>query len=49
MYKQKYFFAVPSVFVRSTAEKARHYIPDGQLIVEVAKGIEPALFIQCQK
>lgn len=33
-------FAVPSPFVRSTAKKAAPYIPDGQLIVEVAKGIE---------
>ncbi|MCF0230204.1 MAG: NAD(P)-dependent glycerol-3-phosphate dehydrogenase [Parasporobacterium sp.] len=34
-------FAVPSVFVRSTAEKAAPFIPDGQIIVDVAKGIEP--------
>ena len=34
-------FAVPSVFVRSTAAKARPYIRYGQLIVDVAKGIEP--------
>lgn len=34
-------FAVPSVFVRSTAAAARPYIPDGQVIVDVAKGIEP--------
>ena len=33
-------FAVPSVFVRSTAIKAAPYIPDGQVIVDVAKGIE---------
>ena len=33
-------FAVPSVFVRSTAAAARPYIPDGQVIVDVAKGIE---------
>ncbi|MEE0800886.1 MAG: NAD(P)H-dependent glycerol-3-phosphate dehydrogenase [Gemmiger sp.] len=33
-------FAVPSVFVRSTAKKAARYVPDGQLIVEVAKGVE---------
>ena len=33
-------FAVPSVFVRSTAAKARPYIRYGQLIVDVAKGIE---------
>ena len=33
-------FAVPSPFVRSTAKKAAKYVPDGQVIVEVAKGIE---------
>lgn len=33
-------FAVPSPFVRATAKKAAPHIPDGQLIVEVAKGIE---------
>ena len=33
-------FAVTSVFVRSTSEKARQYIPDGQIVVDVAKGIE---------
>ena len=33
-------FAVPSVFVRSTAKKAAPYIPAGQIIVDVAKGIE---------
>lgn len=33
-------FAVPSPFVRSTAKKAALYIPEGQLIVDVAKGIE---------
>ena len=33
-------FAVPSPFVRSTAKKAATYIPDGQLIVDVAKGVE---------
>ncbi len=34
-------FAVPSVFVRETAALARAFIPDGQIIVDVAKGIEP--------
>ncbi len=34
-------FAVPSVFVRTTANQARQYISDGQIIVDVAKGIEP--------
>ena len=33
-------FAVPSVFVRSTAKQAAEYMKDGQLIVDVAKGIE---------
>ena len=33
-------FAVPSVFVRSTAKKAAACMPDGQLIVDVAKGME---------
>lgn len=33
-------FAVPSVFVRSTAREAAPYIPNGQVIVDVAKGIE---------
>ena len=34
-------FAVPSVFVRSTAAAAKPYIQENQLIVDVAKGIEP--------
>lgn len=33
-------FAVPSVFVRSTAGKASTYIPDDQIIVDMGKGIE---------
>ena len=33
-------FAVPSPFVRATAKKAAPHIPEGQLIVDVAKGIE---------
>ena len=33
-------FAVPSPFVRVTARKAAPYIKDGQIIVDVAKGIE---------
>ena len=33
-------FAVPSPFVRSTAKKTAKYIPNGQLIVDVAKGVE---------
>lgn len=38
--KNLLLFAVPSVFVRSTAKKAAQYIVDGQLIVDVAKGME---------
>ena len=38
--KDVLLFAVPSVFVRSTAKAAKPYIPDGQIIVDVAKGIE---------
>ena len=34
-------FAVPSVFVRPTAKAAARYIPNDQIIVDVAKGIEP--------
>ena len=33
-------FAVPSPFVRATARKAAPYVTDGQIIVDVAKGIE---------
>ena len=33
-------FAVPSPFVRSTARNAKPYIVNGQIIVDVAKGIE---------
>lgn len=34
-------FAVPSPFVRATARKAAPYIRENQIIVDVAKGIEP--------
>ncbi|MBQ9032435.1 MAG: NAD(P)-dependent glycerol-3-phosphate dehydrogenase [Parasporobacterium sp.] len=34
-------FAVPSVYVRRTAQAAVPYLADGQMIVDVAKGIEP--------
>ena len=33
-------FAVPSLYVRQTAARMRPHIPDGQVIVDVAKGIE---------
>ena len=39
--KDVLLFAVPSTFVRTTAAKAAPFIPDGQIIVDVAKGIEP--------
>lgn len=39
--KEVLLFAVPSVYVRSTARNAREYISDNQIIVDVAKGIEP--------
>lgn len=34
-------FAVPSVFVRSTAKRASAFVSENQIIVDVAKGIEP--------
>lgn len=34
-------FAVPSVFVRSTARLASEYIAPGTIVADVAKGIEP--------
>ena len=39
--KSVLLFAVPSVFVRSTARSAAPYIEDGQIILDVAKGMEP--------
>ena len=39
--KDVLLFAVPSVFVRSTARAAAPYINEEQIIVDVAKGIEP--------
>ncbi|MGN0521724.1 MAG: NAD(P)H-dependent glycerol-3-phosphate dehydrogenase [Eubacterium sp.] len=42
-------FAVASVYVRSTAKRAAEYISDGQIVVDVAKGIEPdTLFTMSQ-
>ncbi len=38
--KDMLLFAVPSPFVRSTARLAAPYVPQGQIIVDVAKGIE---------
>ena len=39
--KNVLLFAIPSMFVRSTAKKAAMFINKGQIIVDVAKGIEP--------
>ncbi len=38
--KDLLLFVVPSVFVRQTAAKAAPFLPDNQLIVDAAKGIE---------
>lgn len=40
-------FAVPSVYVRQTAERASAYIPDGQIIADLAKGIETGTLLTC--
>lgn len=37
-------FAVPSVYVRETARKASPFVPSGQIVVDVAKGIEDKTF-----
>ena len=37
-------FAVPSVYVRETARKAARFVPKGQIVVDVAKGIEDKSF-----
>lgn len=39
--KDVLLFAVPSVFVRNTAKSAAPYVDEEQIIVDVAKGIEP--------
>lgn len=38
-------FATPSVYIRSTAERVRPYLPAGATLVSVAKGIEPDTFL----
>lgn len=38
-------FAIPSNFVRSVAKTAQPWIPDGQIIVDVGKGIEASTFM----
>lgn len=40
-HKDIILFAVPSIFVRSTAKTAAPYIAKNQIIVDVAKGMEP--------
>ena len=39
--KDVILFAVPSAFVRVTAHLVSEYLPEDQIIVDVAKGIEP--------
>ena len=39
--KDAVLFAVPSIYVRSVSAEAAPFLPEGQLIVDVAKGIEP--------
>ena len=39
--KVNLIFAVPSMFVRSTAWKVSEYVPAGQIFVDVVKGIKP--------
>ena len=47
--KDVLLFAVPSVFVRATAKAAAPYVTKDQVIVDVAKGIEPdTLFTMSQ-
>ena len=38
--KEIVLFAVPSVYVRKTAEQAAPFLSEGQILVDVAKGIE---------
>lgn len=38
--KELIVLAVPSIFTRGTSRKMKAFLPDGQLIVNVAKGIE---------
>ena len=43
------FFAVPSVYIRSTARAAAEYINNTPIIVSVAKGIEPDTLLSMTK
>ena len=49
--KEKVFLvlAVPSPFTRSTAKKMAPYVADGQIIVDVAKGIEESTLLTLSK
>ena len=38
-------FAVPSVFVRRTARLAAPFVPEGRIVVDVAKGLEPGTML----
>lgn len=40
-YKDYIIFATPSIYVRSTAEKVKPYLKNNQIIITVAKGVEP--------
>ena len=42
--KDLLLFAVPSVFVRLTTKSAASFIPNGQIIVDVAKGSEYIIY-----
>ncbi len=38
-------FAVPSIYVRTTARNTANYLKKGQILVDLAKGIEPQTFL----
>ena len=38
--KDVLMFAIPSVYIRETVARTRDYVPDGQIIADVGKGIE---------
>ena len=40
--------AVPSIHVRNTAKKINPYVKDGQILVDVAKGIEEDTFVDIE-
>ena len=47
--KDMIIFAVPSIYVRETARKAKDYIDDKTIIVDVAKGIEADTLLPMSK